>query len=75
MDKTIACSGCHGTDLKGTGNIPGIAGRSPSYIMRQLFDIQSRLRAGNDIAPMNAVVTRLSIAEMIEISSYLATLQ
>jgi cytochrome c553 len=74
MDKTIACSSCHGADLKGTGNIPGIAGRSPSYIMRQLFDIQSGLRTGTDVVPMVAVVKGLSIAEMIEISSYLATL-
>jgi cytochrome c553 len=74
MDKTPACSGCHGADLRGSGNIPGIAGRSPSYIMRQLFDIQSGLRAGADIAPMAAAVKRLSIPEMIDISSYLATL-
>jgi cytochrome c553 len=74
LGKTIACGGCHGVDLKGIGNIPGIAGHSPSYIMRQLFDIQSGLRAGKDIAPMKEVVKRLGIGEMIAISSYLATL-
>jgi cytochrome c553 len=74
-NKTLPCASCHGPALKGTGNIPGIAGRSPSYIMRQLFDIQSGLRAGTDVAPMTAVVMRLSTAEMIEISSYLATLR
>jgi cytochrome c553 len=74
-NKTPPCASCHGPDLKGTGNIPGIAGRSPSYIMRQLFDIQSGLRAGIDVAPMRAVVARLSIGEMIEISSYVATLR
>jgi cytochrome c553 len=74
VDKSIACSACHGTDLKGAGNVPGIAGRSPSYIMRQLFDIQTGLRAGAAIAPMVPLVTRLSIPEMIQISSYLATL-
>jgi cytochrome c553 len=73
VDNTIACSGCHGADLKGAGNVPGIAGRSPSYIMRQLFDIQSGLRAGAAIAPMVPVVKGLSIPEMIQISSYLAT--
>lgn len=60
--------------MKGTVNVPGIAGRSPSYIMRQLFDIQSGLRAGAAIATMLPVATRLSIPEMIQISSYLATL-
>jgi len=34
--KTVQCGVCHGTDLKGLGPIPGIAGRSPSYIVRQL---------------------------------------
>jgi cytochrome c553 len=74
MDKTIACSGCHGADLKGAGTVPGIAGRSPSYIMRQLFDIQSGLRAGAAVAPMVPVVARLNIPEMIQISAFLATL-
>ena len=73
LNKTLACTGCHGVDLKGTESIPGIVGRSPSYIMRQLFDIQSGLRAGINIAPMTEVVKRLSIVEMIDISSYLAT--
>lgn len=74
MDRTITCSGCHGADLKGAGNVPGIAGRSPSYIMRQLFDIQSGLRAGTATAPMVPVVARLTIPEMIQISAYLATM-
>ena len=38
--KTIKCSICHGADLKGLGNVPSISGRSPSYIARQLYDIQ-----------------------------------
>jgi cytochrome c553 len=74
LHETTACSGCHGADLKGAGTVPGIAGRSPSYIMRQLFDIKSGLRAGAAIAPMAPVVARLSIEKMIQISSYLATL-
>ena len=30
--KTMACTMCHGPNLKGTGNIPSIAGRSPSQM-------------------------------------------
>src|SRR5215472_15855983 len=30
--KTTACAVCHGPDLKGMGPVPGLAGRSPSYI-------------------------------------------
>jgi cytochrome c553 len=33
--RTVSCRVCHGQDLKGLGNIPGIAGRSPSYIIRR----------------------------------------
>jgi cytochrome c553 len=36
--KTVACAICHGQDLRGLGPIPGLAGRSPSYIVRQLYD-------------------------------------
>jgi len=51
-----------------------IAGRSPSYIVRQLFDIRSGLRAGAQVAPMVEVAKRLHTEEMVEIAAYLATL-
>jgi len=38
---TIQCAICHGPDLKGLGGLPGIAGRSASHIVRQLYDIKS----------------------------------
>ena len=40
-----ACGVCHGADLKGLGAVPPLAGRSPSYTVRQLFDLQ---RLAND---------------------------
>ena len=73
-NRTLACAGCHGAELKGTGNIPAIAGRSPSYIVRQLFDIQSGSRAGAATAPMMDVVRHLQLDDMIAIAAYLATL-
>ena len=36
-----ACAVCHGADLKGLGPVPGIAGRSPSYLVRQMYDMQA----------------------------------
>jgi len=72
--RTLACAGCHGAELKGLGLVPSIAGRSPSYIVRQLFDIQSAARAGTDVAPMTEVVKHLDVDDMIAIASYLATL-
>ncbi len=71
--KTIQCAICHGADLKGMGNMPGIAGRSPSYIVRQLYDIKSGARAGTGSALMKDVVARLSEEDMVLIAAYLAS--
>jgi cytochrome c553 len=45
--KTLQCAICHGQDLKGLGGIHSIAGRSPSYVVRQLYgDCDRRVRRG-----------------------------
>ena len=46
--KTTACGTCHGLNLTGVvgADVPPIAGRSPSYIVRQLWDIQQGTRNG-----------------------------
>ncbi len=72
--KTVSCSICHGQDLKGLGNIPGIAGRSPSYVVRQLHDFQSGARAGVNSALMKGVVEKLSVDDMVALAAYTATL-
>src|SRR4029079_3092076 len=38
---------CHGADLHGLGTVAAIAGRSPSYLTRQLYDMQHGVRAGD----------------------------
>ena len=72
--KTISCVVCHGPELKGLGTIPGIAGRSPSYIVRQLYDFQAGNRAGLNSALMKPVVEKLSIEDMIALAGYAASL-
>lgn len=72
---TVACASCHGADLKGLGPIPGIAGRSPSYIVRQLYDIQQGTRAGAMSALMKPTVEKLTGEDMNAIAAYLATQQ
>jgi cytochrome c553 len=72
--KTVPCRICHGQDLKGLGNIPGIAGRSPSYVVRQLHDFQSGARAGTNGALMKGVVENLSVDDMVALAAYTATL-
>ena len=71
---TIACAGCHGPALQGLGSIPGIAGRSPSYLVRQLYDFNHGARAGSGSAFMKPTVEKLSEEDIISLAAYLATL-
>lgn len=71
--KTTACALCHGPDLKGLGAVPALAGRSPSYIVRQLYDIQQGVRNGPWTALMRAVVASLSQEDMVAIAAYTAS--
>jgi cytochrome c553 len=73
--KTIQCGICHGPELKGLGPIPGIAGRSPSYIVRQLYDFQRGARAGVGSALMKGVVAKLTIDDMVAIAAYATSLK
>jgi cytochrome c553 len=66
---------CHGTDLKGLGPVPGFAGRSPSYIVRQLWDIQQGTRKGTWSPLMRPVVEKLTQDDMIAIAAYAASLK
>jgi cytochrome c553 len=70
---TIACAICHGTDLRGLGFVPPIAGRSPSYIARQLFDMRAGARNGEGAALMKAVVAQLSNDDIIAITAYVSS--
>lgn len=35
---SITCAGCHGTDGRSTGAIPGIAGKSADYLNKAMLD-------------------------------------
>jgi cytochrome c553 len=72
--KTLQCAICHGPDLKGLGGLPSIAGRSPSYIVRQLYDIQNGARAGTAAQLMKGPVANLTVEDMVSIAAYLASL-
>lgn len=71
--KTTQCGVCHGADLKGLGPVPGIAGRSPSYTVRQLYDMQQGTRKGEWTDLMKPVVAKLSNADMLAIAAYTAS--
>lgn len=71
--KTLACTACHGANLKGEGLIPGIAGRSTNYTTRQLYDMKHGFRTGMAVMLMKDVVAKLDEDDMIAISAYLAS--
>ena len=72
--KTVQCGVCHGTDLKGLGPIPGIAGRSPSYIVRQLYDFKRGARAGISSPLMKPTVEKLTRRRHLSLAAYAASL-
>jgi len=72
--KTVACGVCHGQDLMGLGSMPGIAGRSPSYMMRQLWDMRQGTRKGPQAALMMPIIENLTVEDMTNIVAYLASL-
>ena len=72
--KTIQCAICHGPDLKGLGEVPSLAGRSPIYMARQLFDIKHGARAGSSAALMQSVVANLNEEDILNLAAYAASL-
>jgi cytochrome c553 len=72
---TAACVSCHGNRLQGIGLVPRIAGRSPTYLIRQLLAFQTGARAGVSGQPMLPVVENLRIGDMIDVVAYAASLQ
>ena len=73
--RTVACVGCHGEQLQGIGPIPRLAGRSPTYLLRQMLAFKAGKRTGASGQPMLPVVSNLNIDDMIDAVSYAASLQ
>ena len=68
--KTARCEACHGPGLKGTSSIPGIAGRTASYLMRQLWDFKQGTRKSEEMEP---VVSKLDLNDMLNLAAYVAS--
>jgi cytochrome c553 len=72
---SLGCAGCHGEKLTGNGDAaPGIAGRSPSYLARQLYDFRAGSRHGEMAAPMQPIVAELTASDVVNLTAYLASL-
>jgi cytochrome c553 len=72
---TVGCASCHGPNLEGVGDVPGIAGRSPDYLARQLYDFQQGTRRGAQSATMQLVCAKLADDDFIAIAAYVASLE
>ena len=68
------CTVCHGPSLTGLADVPGIAGRSPSYIVRQLYDFKQGARIGRGAELMRPVVEGLTLDNMLALAAYAASL-
>jgi cytochrome c553 len=64
------CESCHGPSLRGVGLVPPLAGRSPSYLLRQLVAFHTGTRATPASAPMNEMASRLSLEDMVAAAAY-----
>jgi len=72
--KIIPCVQCHGADLRGLGSVPGIAGRSPSYLMRQLYDMKHGARVGAGSRLMKPILANLTDGDLSSLAAYAASL-
>jgi cytochrome c553 len=71
--KTTACGTCHGLDLMGVADVPPIAGRSPSYMVRQMWDMQQGTRNGASAQLMKLVVANLTPEDLVSIAAYVSS--
>jgi cytochrome c553 len=71
--KTTPCVTCHGLDLMGVADVPPIAGRSPSYIVRQMWDMQQGTRNGASAQLMKIAIAKLSPEDLVAVASYVSS--
>lgn len=71
--KALPCESCHGSDLRGVDNIPPLAGRSPTYIVRELILFRLDGRTNTAAAPMQQEASHLSLKDMIASAAYAAS--
>lgn len=68
-----SCASCHGNDLRGREDVPRIAGRSPSYLVRQMADMKYGHRKGKALGEMKDIAPKLSDADILNVAAYVAS--
>jgi cytochrome c553 len=71
--RTTPCVTCHGLDLMGVADVPPIAGRSPSYIVRQVWDIQQGTRNSEAVQLMKMAVAQLTPEDLVSVAAYVSS--
>ena len=71
---TYQCATCHGQSLEGLGPVPPLAGRSPSYTARQLYDMKHGARKGPWAELMTPIVQKMSLKDIMQVSAFIASL-
>ena len=69
------CASCHGPALQGAGSVPPIAGRAPSYLLRQLLAFKAGTRSAAQSAPMRDEVSGMTLGDMIAAAAYAGSLR
>jgi cytochrome c553 len=79
---SVACANCHGVTLRGMAHapdsdvpVPPIVGRSPTYIIRQLYDVHSGARSAPSTTLMKPIAAQMTLQQMIDAAAYLASKQ
>ncbi len=67
---TPACGSCHGADLRGVGIAPPLAGRSPSYLLRQLVAFKIHARDEPAARIMQLVLLARPMPDLIAAAAY-----
>lgn len=73
-NKELECSSCHGPGYRGKENVPNLAGRSPTSVVRQLYDFKSGVRHGGKNSEMDKVVKYMKNSDMLALAAYLGSL-
>ena len=71
----VACVSCHGQRLEGEGDIPGLKGRLPTSLVRQIYDFRSGSRHGVNAPPMRTVAVALNQRDIVDVIAYVASLK
>jgi cytochrome c553 len=68
------CAMCHGPELNGSPVAPTIAGRSASYLGRELYDFQTGARRGRMSPLMRTVVASLTLDDIRNVVAYASSI-